>query len=112
MQTLQTILSVDTLEVETLEFTPEEKKLFRHLEYHLNLPRSLCKFIIIANSLKDKSIYNIAVEMKKRNSFNLQNFYRMITKLRERNFIKIFQNEDKERFIEIKDPFIFTILAM
>lgn len=112
MNPLQTILSVDKLEVETLGFTPEERKLFRHLEYHLNLPRSLCKFIIIANWLKEKSIYNIAVEMKKRKSFNLQNFYRMITKLRELNYIKIFTNEEKERFVEINDPFIYTILAM
>ena len=112
MQTFPTILSVDKLEVAAESFTKEEMKLFKHLEYHLGIQRSYCKFIIIANWLKEKSIYNIAVEMKKRKSFHLQNFKRMVSKLRDRNYIKIFQNEEKEKFVEITDPFIFTILAM
>lgn len=113
---MPTIKSVKELEVSITEnaFTQDDKRKFKNFEFYLNLPWSISKFIIIADSLKDydKSIYTLAVELKKRKAFHHQSFPRIITKLRESNYIRIFINDTNERCLEITDPFINTILAM
>lgn len=112
---MPSISSIQQSKVVSKIFTLQEKESLRHLEYHLKFPKTICQFILIAYSLRniDKSLYAIAVEMNKmKKNFNHQTFYRITSKLRDLNHIKIFKDKDFERFIEITNPLIHTIMQM
>lgn len=93
------------------EFTPEQTRLFKYFKFYADIPPAISKLLILLNEQDDKSIYNIAVEMKKRNSFNPVSFSRMIYKLQKSHTISI-KCSDGIYLLAITDDFIHTILQM